>query len=129
MWFLGRKSAPPAFSRFSYFEKFDYWAVFWGKEAHAHEAILAVTVLLFWYMYNIHLRPGKFPGSALWITGKITGKEISEEHLAEKTFITPGQNNLKILPVIINFISKVDDCYEYSCCNKYNDPLMNAQRN
>ncbi|MFO7575113.1 MAG: hypothetical protein R6W67_08145 [Bacteroidales bacterium] len=53
------------------------------KEAHVHEAILAVTVLLFWHMYNVHFRPGKFPGSMLWITGKISGKEMKDEHPAE----------------------------------------------
>ena len=114
-WFFRMQPDPPAYGRFSYFEKFDYWAVFWGvvimagtglamwfpdlvrnltgneafvlfnslKEAHAHEAILAVTVLLFWHMYNVHFRPGKFPGSGLWLTGKISGKEIKEDHPAE----------------------------------------------
>ncbi len=114
-WFLGLKSDPPSFGRFTYFEKFDYWAVFWGvvimagtgvamwfpditrklvnseafvlfnsfKEAHAHEAILAVTVLLFWHMYNVHFRPGKFPGSLLWINGSITKEEMENDHPEE----------------------------------------------
>ncbi len=46
-------------------------------------AIVAVTVLLFWHLYNVHFRPGKFPVSALWLTGNITGKEMKEEHPAE----------------------------------------------
>jgi formate dehydrogenase subunit gamma len=29
-YFLGKTDKPPSFGRFSYFEKFDYWAVFWG---------------------------------------------------------------------------------------------------
>jgi len=114
-WFLGFRNDPPAFGRFSYFEKFDYWAVFWGvvimagtgiamwfpeitrnlsnsdafilfnsfKEAHAHEAILAITVLLFWHMYNVHLRPRTFPGSLLWIHGRITREEMKNDHTAE----------------------------------------------
>lgn len=100
-WFLGLRAQPPKFGRFSYFEKFDYWAVFWGcaimigtglgmwfpdavrrllpsaglaffdslKEAHAHEAILAALALGIWHFYNVHLRPGRFPGSWTWLTG------------------------------------------------------------
>jgi len=29
-YFLGKSESPPRFGRFSYFEKFDYWAAFWG---------------------------------------------------------------------------------------------------
>ena len=29
-WFFGTSKQRPAFGRFTYFEKFDYWAVFWG---------------------------------------------------------------------------------------------------
>ncbi len=76
--FFGISKNPPEFGRFTYFEKFDYWAVFWGsaiiigsglamwfndtvlliypvakgslfdalKEAHAHEAVLAVVTIV-----------------------------------------------------------------------------------
>ena len=28
--FVGLRKEPPRFGRWTYFEKFDYWAVFWG---------------------------------------------------------------------------------------------------
>lgn len=127
-WFLGLRTNPPAFGRFTYYEKFDYWAVFWGvvimactgiamwfpgiirnflnseafiffnsfKEAHAHEAILAVTVLLFWHMYNVHLRPGVFPGSRAWIDGMISAEEMKIDHPAEyESLLKEEENNLR----------------------------------
>jgi cytochrome b subunit of formate dehydrogenase len=114
-WFFGMRKTPPRFGRFSYVEKFDYWAVFWGcvimvgtglamwfpdvvravvpdpslafwdtvKEAHAHEAILAALAIIIWHFYNVHYRPGKFPGSLTWLHGRITRHEMEEEHPAE----------------------------------------------
>ena len=113
--FFGRSSQRPAFGRFTYFEKFDYWAVFWGcvimigtglamwfndivlllfpnftpemfdafKEAHAHEAVLAFLAIMIWHMYNIHIRPGRFPWTWLWVHGKMRQDEMSQEHPAE----------------------------------------------
>ncbi len=111
-YFAGRRSEPPRFGRFTYFEKFDYWAVFWGcaimigtglalwfndlvvlvipglsqqtfeafKEAHAHEAVLAVLAIVIWHMYNIHVRPGRFPLNWLWVHGHMRREEIEREH-------------------------------------------------
>jgi len=115
VFFIGRSTQPPAFGRFTYFEKFDYWAVFWGcaimigtgiamwfndivlllfpnltqqtfdafKEAHAHEAVLAVLAIVIWHMYNIHLRPGRFPWNWLWVHGQMSRDEIEQEHPAD----------------------------------------------
>jgi formate dehydrogenase subunit gamma len=116
MYFTGRRNRPPQFGRFSYFEKFDYWAAFWGciimigtglimmyphkaasalpeewgstvfavaLEAHFHEAILATLALLIWHMFNVHYKPGKFPGSLVWLNGKITEDERRKEHPLE----------------------------------------------
>jgi len=112
MWFLGACSERPRFGRFTYFEKFDYWAVFWGsaimigtglcmwfpqvvqglaparagvlldafKEAHAHEALLAFLAIVVWHFYNVHLRPGRFPGSLFFIHGRMSREEMSREH-------------------------------------------------
>ncbi len=54
-----------------------------AKEVHAHEALLALLALSVWHMYNVHLRPGRFPGSLFWLHGKITRREQLEEHPAE----------------------------------------------
>jgi len=115
-YFLGKSDNRPRFGRFSYFEKFDYWAVFWGciimigtgfimlypqavaaflpqtwtntvfavaREAHYHEAILAALALFTWHVFNVHLRPEKFPGSMVWWHGKITREEQEREHPLE----------------------------------------------
>ncbi|MCO6435569.1 MAG: cytochrome b/b6 domain-containing protein [Phycisphaerae bacterium] len=42
-YFLGRRSHPPGFKRFSYMEKAEYWALVWGT------IIMTVTGLLLWF--------------------------------------------------------------------------------
>ncbi len=111
-YFLGLKKDKPLFGRFSYIEKFDYWAVYWGmvvmitsgyilwfkeaainqfgkyvydigREAHSDEALLATLAIVIWHFYNVHFNPHKFPGSLTWWNGKITMKEFKEEHPLE----------------------------------------------
>jgi cytochrome b subunit of formate dehydrogenase len=111
-YFLGRTEEHPKFSRFSYVEKFDYWAVYWGmvimvgsgcllwfetvtlsvfpkymldiaKEAHSDEALLATLAIIIWHFYNVHFNPRKFPMNRTWITGKISEAEMIAEHLLE----------------------------------------------
>lgn len=112
LYFVGLRPKRPRFPRFSYFEKFDYWAVFWGIAimvgsgfirwfpaqttelfpvwvyeiayfAHADEALLAALAIFIWHFYNVHLRPAVFPMSRLFITGRMTLKDLEEEHGAE----------------------------------------------
>ncbi len=112
MHFLGRSEERPKFGRFSYIEKFDYWAVYWGcvimivtglalwfqdftltflpkfalvitKETHRDEALLATLAIVIWHFYNVHFNPDKFPGSLTWWTGKISKHEMMEEHPLE----------------------------------------------
>jgi cytochrome b subunit of formate dehydrogenase len=111
-WLLGLRQAKPAFARFSYFEKFDYWAVFWGcvimigsglvrwfpsevmrfaptwlyeiaSVAHTDEALLAGLAIFVWHFYNVHLRPAVFPMSWVFLTGRMSYEEHAEEHGAE----------------------------------------------
>lgn len=111
-YFLGVSKTPARFDRFSYIEKFDYWAVYWGcvimitsglalwfqdkfmsilpkyfidvlKEVHSDEALLATLALVIWHFYNVHFNPDKFPGSLLWWHGKISKEEIIKEHPLE----------------------------------------------
>ncbi len=111
-YFLGIKKDRPLFGRFSYIEKFDYWAVYWGmvvmitsgyilwfkdwtinafgkyvfdigREAHSDEALLATLAIVIWHFYNVHFNPHKFPGSLTWLNGKITMEEFKEEHPLE----------------------------------------------
>ena len=88
-WFLGQ-GPKPKFDRWTYYEKFDYWAVFWGIAVigssgvllafphsvgqyldgwvftvailvHGEEAFLAALFLFTVHFFNNHFRPGKLP--------------------------------------------------------------------
>ena len=108
LYFLGVRKDRPLYGRFSYIEKFDYWAVYWGlvvmitsgylmwfkeaainqfgkfaydigREAHSDEALLATLAIVIWHFYNVHFNPKKFPGSLTWWHGRITVEELKEE--------------------------------------------------
>ncbi|HIE52454.1 MAG TPA: hypothetical protein EYP85_11900 [Armatimonadetes bacterium] len=112
LFFLGLKRTPPRFDRFTYYEKFDYWAVFWGifimagsgvllwfpvvwtrwlspilleaaQVAHSDEALLAVLAVFIWHFYNVHFNPRNFPLNLVWLTGKISEEELRERHPLE----------------------------------------------
>ncbi|MEE8346774.1 MAG: hypothetical protein V3S20_05460 [Dehalococcoidia bacterium] len=111
-YFLGLAPEKPKFDRFSYLEKFDYWAVFWGIAIiggsglmlmfpvavtrllpgqavsvalilHADEAILAVGWILIMHMFNVHLSPWVFPFNPAIFTGKMSAKSYAEDHPLE----------------------------------------------
>jgi len=111
-YYLGLSNQKARFGRFSYIEKFDYWAVYWGmvimigsglllwfeeislrfvpkfvidiaKEAHSDEALLATLAIIIWHFYNVHFNPDKFPMNWAWLTGRISKKEMLEEHPLE----------------------------------------------
>jgi cytochrome b subunit of formate dehydrogenase len=110
--FLGKSPDKPRFGRFSYIEKFDYWAVYWGcvimigsglflwfegivlkyfpkyvldvaHEMHSDEAMLATLAIVIWHFYNVHFNPDRFPGTLLWWHGQISEHEMKEEHPLE----------------------------------------------
>ncbi len=112
LYFLGLRKDPPKFARFSYIEKFDYWAVFWGMfimagsgflrafpeaaakylptwvyeiglHAHTDEALLAAMAIFLWHFYNVHLRPAVFPMSRVFLHGRLTVAELKHEHPLE----------------------------------------------
>ncbi len=107
-WFLGQ-GPRPKFDRWTYWEKFDYWAPFWGvtiigvsglmmwipsKVAaflpgwvfnvaaifHGEEAILAVVFLFTVHFFNNHFRPDKFPLDVVMFTGAVPLEEFRHEH-------------------------------------------------
>ncbi|MEW6603049.1 MAG: cytochrome b/b6 domain-containing protein, partial [Nitrospirota bacterium] len=47
---------------------------------HADEAIMAITVVVFWHWSNVHLVPGRFPLQWSFLTGRITREHQIEEH-------------------------------------------------
>lgn len=61
-WFIGLRQNPPAFDRWGYWEKFDYWAVFWGM------AIIGVTGLAMAFPFTAtRAMPGWGLNVAFWV--------------------------------------------------------------
>jgi cytochrome b subunit of formate dehydrogenase len=110
-WFLG-KGARPKLDRWAYWEKFDYWAPFWGVTIigvsglimwlpglfgnflpgwvfnvasifHGEEAFLAVVFLFTVHFFNNHFRPDKFPVDVVMFTGSMPLEEFKKEHGVE----------------------------------------------
>ena len=110
-WFFGL-GPRPRFGRYTYWEKFDYWAVFWGMAIigtsgyvmwfssffgsflpgwlfnialliHADEALLAVWFIFTIHFFNSHLRPEKFPIDLVIFTGRVSEHELEEERPVE----------------------------------------------
>jgi len=107
-WFFG-KGPRPVFDRWTYWEKFDYWAPFWGVTIigvsglvmwvpyfvgqylpgwvfnvapifHGEEAFLAVVFLFTVHFFNNHFRPDKFPLDRVMFTGTMTMDEMKHQH-------------------------------------------------
>ena len=111
-WFLG-KGPRPVFDRWAYWEKFDYWAVFWGMGiigstgmmlsfpyvtasifpgwvfnvatiVHGEEAFLAAVFLFTVHFFNNHFRPDKMPPpDVVMFTGSMPLEEFKREHTAQ----------------------------------------------
>jgi cytochrome b subunit of formate dehydrogenase len=111
-YFLGLEAEKPRFGRFSYLEKFDYWAVFWGiavigtsgvllmfavsvtkvlpgqaiplaTTVHGDEAVLAVGWIAIVHMFNAHLAPWVFPFNPAIFTGRLSRERYAEDHPLE----------------------------------------------
>lgn len=108
-WFFGL-GPRPELDRWAYWEKFDYWAVFWGMGIiggsglmlslpnitgavlpgwvfnvatiiHGEEAFLAAVFLFTVHFFNNHLRPDKFPPpDVVMFTGAVSLTEFKHEH-------------------------------------------------
>ncbi len=110
-WFFGL-ARRPVLDHFSYWEKFDYWAPFWGMTiigvsgmmmwypavtasvlpgwvfnvaaiVHGEEAILAVVFLFTVHFFNNHFRPDKFPLDTTMFTGSVPLEHYRHEHRRE----------------------------------------------
>jgi cytochrome b subunit of formate dehydrogenase len=106
-WFFG-KGVKPQFDRWTYWEKFDYFAVFWGVFAiglsglilwfpqffslflpgwiinialvvHSDEALLAAGFIFTIHFFNTHFRLEKFPMDTVIFSGRISKTEMLHE--------------------------------------------------
>ncbi|MBN2296976.1 MAG: cytochrome c3 family protein [Deltaproteobacteria bacterium] len=107
LWFFD-KGEKPRFDRWTYWEKFDFWAVFWGMFAiggsgillwkpewssyivpgwvlniatvvHSEEALLAALFIFTVHFFNTHFVPDKFPMDRLIFTGTYSIQELKHE--------------------------------------------------
>jgi cytochrome b subunit of formate dehydrogenase len=106
-WFFF-KGPKPTFERWTYWEKFDFLAVFWGMFAiggsglmlwfpeffgsalpgwmfnvativHSDEALLATGFIFTVHFFNTHFRPEKFPMDFVIFNGQVSKHEFVEE--------------------------------------------------
>jgi len=110
-WFLGL-GPRPKFDRYAYWEKFDYWAVFWGMIVigfsgyamwfapffahflpgwalnavlviHSEEGLLAILFIFSIHFVNTHLRPDSFPMDMVVFTGVESEEEFKHKRPLE----------------------------------------------
>jgi cytochrome b subunit of formate dehydrogenase len=106
-WFFG-KGEKPQFDRWTYWEKFDYFAVFWGVliigssglfmwfpefftrflpgwlinialVIHSDEALLAAGFIFSIHFFNTHFRIEKFPMDTVIFSGRVSKAEMLHE--------------------------------------------------
>jgi cytochrome b subunit of formate dehydrogenase len=106
-WFL-HLGPRPRYGRWTYWEKFDYFAVFWGIGVigstglslwfpelftrllpggainvatiiHSDEALLATGFIFTVHFFNTHLRPERFPMDLVVFTGRMDVEELQDD--------------------------------------------------
>ena len=107
LWIFGL-GAPPRLNRWTYWEKFDYWAVYWGLPLlaitglmlmypfltsrvlpgwslniaallHKAEAILAISYIFIVHFFIGHMRPSSFPMNEGMFSGSVPMEEAMDE--------------------------------------------------
>ena len=119
-WFIGM-GPRPRYGRWTYWEKFDYFAVFWGIAVigstgltlwfpifftrflpgwfinvatviHSDEALLATGFIFTVHFFNTHLRPEKFPMDTTIFTGHMPLAELKRDKPLEyEALVASGQ--------------------------------------
>jgi cytochrome b subunit of formate dehydrogenase len=118
----------PKFDRFTYWEKFDYLAVFWGVAIiglsglvlwlptlatsvlpgwalnaayvmHSDEALLATGFIFFFHFFHTHLRPEAFPMDPVIFTGRMPLERFKDERPLEyERLVASGELDQYLVP-------------------------------
>lgn len=108
---LGLEAKPPQFGRYTWLEKFEYFAVIWGvivmggsgiilwfpqvfiflprwafdvaRVVHSNEAFVCFLAIVVGHFYFSHFNPRVFPSSPVWYRGTISLEHLKEEHPLE----------------------------------------------
>jgi cytochrome b subunit of formate dehydrogenase len=119
-YYLGLSPQKPAFGRFTYAEKIEYWALIWGTivmavtgimlwaevavgnhfarwwldvatAVHFYEAVLATLAIVIWHFYQVFFDPDAYPMNWAWWDGQIPLEHYRAEHpLDLETMIEAG---------------------------------------
>lgn len=116
---LGRAHSKPAFGRYGYIEKVEFWALVWGvlvmgltgvvlwapeyatrllpgwaftvsELVHYYEAWLATLAILIWHIFFVVLHPSEYPLNMTCLDGKISEDELIAHHPLEHPHAEPG---------------------------------------
>jgi cytochrome b subunit of formate dehydrogenase len=127
-WFVGLGERPK-YGRWTYWEKFDYFAVFWGVPVigisglmlwfpefftgllpgwiinvaviiHSDEALLAVGFIFTIHFFNTHLRPESFPMDKVIFTGLVSEEKYKEDRPRDyEALVKSGELERRIVDV------------------------------
>jgi predicted CXXCH cytochrome family protein len=124
-WFVGA-GPRPHYGRWTYWEKFDYFAVFWGVAVigfsglilwfpeyfttfmpgwlinvamivHSDEALLAVGFIFTIHFFNTHLRPDAFPMDTVIFTGTVPFEHYRHDRPREYEMLKESGRLKKVL--------------------------------
>jgi len=134
-WFIGL-GPRPAYGRWTYWEKFDYFAVFWGVAIigatglilwfpefftrflpgwflnvatiiHSDEALLAVGFIFTVHFFNTHFRPDKFPMDTVIFTGRVPVEEFKEDRPEEyQQMVESGELEKHLVDPLPSYVVK-----------------------
>ncbi len=135
-WFV-KKGPRPAYGRWTYWEKFDYFAVFWGvgiigmtglilwfptvfthlipgwmvnvaTTIHSDEALLAVCFIFSIHFFNTHFRPEKFPIDTVIFTGGVPLEELKEDRPREyQQLVESGELEQAMMPAPVPVVNRM----------------------
>ncbi len=120
LYYLGLSSKKPAYGRFTYGEKAEYWALVWGTglmgltgimlwakvwvgdlfarwwvdvatAVHYYEAILATLAILVWHFYQVIFDPDVYPMNGAWWDGKMPLDHYKHEHALDTESIAAAE--------------------------------------
>lgn len=121
LYFIGFKKEAAKYKKYSYKEKMDYWAVYWGTPImvlsglvlwfpgkavtmmpkwvidsahylHQDEGMLAILFIFTIHFYNVHFSPDFFPMNYTWLTGKVSREVMEHEYPLELARIEEEEN-------------------------------------
>ncbi len=110
--FFDPRAPRPEADRYGFIEKIDFWSTMAGSAimivtglfmaapglslrlfplwlhqvfvvVHGYEALLALLAVVVGHLYAVHLRPGVFPMSRVWLDGRISAEDLARFHPLE----------------------------------------------